>query len=202
MVKVKICGITRWDDAKLAVDLGAALLGFVFWKKSPRYVTPSSVRTITSRLPEDISRVGVFVDTPLQEIERIVEHAQLSAVQLYGNAGLPVSSRCQVIRAIGVQGEETIKRIDLIPKEITLLLDAHDPVKVGGTGRVFDWAVAAAVAKSRQMFLAGGLTADNVKEAVRTVNPYGIDVSSGVERAAGEKEPTALRAFFREALTR
>ena len=151
MTKVKICGITRWADAKLAVDLGAALLGFVFWENSPRYVTPSSVRAITSRLPENITRVGVFVNTPLREIEPIVEHAQLSAIQVYGDAAVPVSSTYEVIRAVGVQGEETIKNIDLIPKAITVLLDGHDPVKVGGTGRVFDWAVAAAVAKSRRI---------------------------------------------------
>ena len=200
MTKVKICGITRWADAKLAVDLGAALLGFVFWENSPRYVTPSSVRAITSRLPENITRVGVFVNTPLREIEPIVEHAQLSAIQVYGDDAVPVSSRYEVIRAVGVQGEETIKNIHLIPKAITVLLDGHDPVKVGGTGRVFDWAVAAAVAKSRRIFLAGGLNAENVREAVRRVNPYGIDVSSGVERVPRQKEQTSLRSFFREAL--
>ena len=204
MVKVKICGITRWEDAKLAVDLGATSLGFVFWGKSPRFVTPSVVQTIVRRLPSNIATVGVFVDMPLQEIEQIVEHVQLSAVQLYGEQ--PISSfaslRCRLIKAIGVEGEGCIKEIDSIPNSVTLLLDAHDPVKVGGTGRAIDWAVAATVAKSRQIFLAGGLNSDNVREAVRKVKPYGIDVSSGVERVPGEKDPNALRAFFREALTK
>jgi len=202
MVKVKICGITRWEDAKLAADLGATLLGFIFWRNSPRFVTPSFVQTITRRLPSNIGTVGVFVDTPLQEIEQIAEHVQLSAVQLYGGHSISAAAnlRCQLIKAVGVEGESAIKEIDSIPKRITLLLDAHDPVKVGGTGRVIDWAVAATVAKSRQIYLAGGLNAVNVRDAVRKVRPYGIDVSSGVERVPGEKDPDALRAFFREAL--
>ena len=200
MVKIKVCGITRWEDAAYAADLGASAIGFVFWRKSPRHVAPALAANIARRLPAGVAPVGVFVDASVEEIRQIASAVGLSAVQLHGNEPPTLCDELpyRIIKAVGVDGASTQARVDRVPPDTTVLLDANDPVRKGGTGRSVDWDIAASVAAGRRVFLAGGLGPDNVAEAVRRVRPYGVDVSSGVEASLGQKDAAQLRAFFHE----
>jgi phosphoribosylanthranilate isomerase len=195
---VKICGITSIDDAEAAVDAGAAAIGFVFWPKSPRFIDPHEARSIVSTLPPFVVPVGVFVNQPAAHVKGVAALVRLGAVQLHGDedvlyvAGLDVP----VIKAVSIEGQDDADRIDIWPRRTMLLLDVHDPVNRGGTGRTVDWSVAALVAARRRTLLAGGLTPDNVAEAVALVQPFGIDVSSGVERSPGVKDHARIRALF------
>ncbi len=201
MVKVKVCGITRVDDALLASDLGASAVGFVFWPRSPRYLEPTKAQAIAARLPGDVAPVGVFVDPSAVEVRQVVEEVGLAAVQLHGDEP-PAFCRelpYRVIKAVGVDGAAATRAAaEAVPEEATVLLDARDPERRGGTGRVVDWKIAAGVAAGRRVFLAGGLGPANAGAAIRAVRPYGLDVSSGVESAPGSKDPALLRAFFDE----
>jgi len=198
---VKICGITRVADAEAAVEAGAGAIGFVFWPESPRFIDPYRARAIASTLPPFVTAVGLFVNQPLQYVKAVASLVRLGAVQLHGDEtpeyAAAVSS--PVIKAVPFSPAEDV-RVGAWPASTTLLLDAHDPVKRGGTGRTIDWTGAAAVAAQRRILLAGGLTPDNVREAVAQVRPFGIDVSSGVERTPGVKDHPRMRALF-EALS-
>ena len=194
---VKICGITRLEDAQAAVTAGANALGFVFWPKSPRYVDPARARDIIATLPESVNAVGVFVDQPVEDVNEIAEWVGLGAVQLHGGETeeyVRAMSR-PVMKAIAVDGANP-PLVDAWPLSVGVLLDVHDPVKKGGTGRTVDWTIAADVAKRRPVVLAGGLTPENVREAIERVQPYGIDVSSGVEAEPGIKDHGRLKALF------
>jgi len=193
---VKICGITRPVDAAAAVEAGANALGFVFWPNSPRFVDPYTARAIAGGLPPFVVPVGVFVNQPAEYVRGVAALVGLGAVQLHGDedpaylAGI----RHAVIKAVPVgDGSE---QLDQWSPRTTLLLDVRDPVARGGTGRTIDWTAAASIAKRRRSLLAGGLTPDNVAEAIALVQPYGIDVSSGVERSPGVKDPARIRALF------
>jgi phosphoribosylanthranilate isomerase len=196
-VFVKICGITRLEDAKAAVDAGANAIGFVFWPKSPRYVDPARARDIAATLPESVNAVGVFVDQPAEDVNEIAEWVGLGAVQLHGSESQEYvrAMRRPVMKAVAVDGTNP-PLVDAWPPSVGVLLDVHDPAKKGGTGRTIDWAVAAEVAKHRQIVLAGGLTPENVGEAIARVKPFGIDVSSGVEAEPGIKDHERLKALF------
>jgi phosphoribosylanthranilate isomerase len=195
---VKICGITSIEDAEAAVHAGAAAIGFVFWPKSPRFIDPHEARSIVSTLPPFVVPVGVFVNQPAAHVKGVAALVRLGAVQLHGDedvlyvAGLDVP----VIKAVSIEGHDDAERIDIWPRRTTLLLDVHDPVSRGGTGRTIDWQAAAAIAARRRTLLAGGLTPENVAEAVTLVRPFGIDVSSGVERSPGVKDHARIRALF------
>jgi phosphoribosylanthranilate isomerase len=199
MTRVKICGVTRVDDALLAAELGAAAIGFVFWPGSPRFIDPSRARSIAAALPPTVSTVGVFVDQPLDDMRRIAERVGLSAVQLHGqeSAGLARALRQPVIKAVAVSDGFVPASVDAWPGEVTVLLDAHDPVRRGGTGTTIDWSLAAAAAARRPVFLSGGLTPGNIRDAVGRVRPYAVDLSSGLESSPGVKDPAKLRALFR-----
>jgi phosphoribosylanthranilate isomerase len=194
---VKICGITRAEDALAAVAAGAGAIGFVFWPGSPRFIDPFRARTIVRALPPFITAVGVFVNQPLEYVNGVASLVRLGAVQLHGDetTGFASAIAAPIIKAIplAAAGEAAIAEW---PMATTLLLDVHDPVKRGGTGRTIDWTAAAAVAARRHVLLAGGLTPDNVADAAARVRPFGIDVSSGVERAPGIKDHQRLRALF------
>ena len=199
---VKICGITRAEDAEAAVECGADAVGFIFWPESPRCVDVSVAREIAASLPRDVSAVGVFVNQPADEVNRIAHQVDLGAVQLHGDEGadyVRVMSR-PVIKAVSLaalmaRGATSVGFATWF-KDVRLLLDVHDPVKRGGTGRTIDWTLAAEIARSRDFVLAGGLTPENVSEAIARVQPFGIDVSSGVEARPGIKDHRRLKALF------
>jgi phosphoribosylanthranilate isomerase len=197
---VKICGITRRDDAEAAVGAGANALGFVFWPGSPRCIDPFRARAITSELPPFVTPVGVFVDQPAEYVNGVAGLAHLGAVQLHGeeSAGYARTMNRPVIKAVALHGgaAAAVEGIELWPERVLVLLDVHDPVRRGGTGQTIDWTAAAAVARRRRVVLAGGLTAENVGEAIARVRPFGIDVSSGVEQAPGIKDHGRLKALF------
>jgi phosphoribosylanthranilate isomerase len=193
---VKICGITRIEDATLAVALGASALGFIFWPDSPRYVDPDRARAILSAVP-GTPGIGVFVDQSLDLVRSAASAVGLAAVQLHGSE-TPAYARevgHPVIKALSTENNDTGYDGDW-DMDTVLLLDAYDPVLRGGTGRTVDWRRAAAIAASRRVILSGGLRPANVSLAVTTIRPYAVDVSSGVEEAPGRKDPEKLRAFM------
>jgi len=196
MTFVKVCGITRLEDATAALAAGATALGFVFWPSSPRAVTPEQAAGIIGALPYGTNVVGVFVNQSADEIDRAVRTAGLTAVQLHGDETpeiLPSVHR-PVLRAVTLPvADEAVAEW---PESVLLLVDAHDPVKRGGTGQTVDWSAAAPLAAKRRVVLAGGLRAENVQEALRVVRPFGLDVSSGVEDAPGVKSVQKLNDFF------
>jgi phosphoribosylanthranilate isomerase len=189
---VKICGITRVDDALAAVEGGAGAIGFVFWPNSPRFIDPFRARAIADALPPFVTPVGLFVNQSREFVNGVASLVRLGAVQLHGDETpqFAASIAAPVIRALPVE------QASAWPSGGTLLLDVRDPVQRGGTGRTIDWTAAAAVAVRRRVLLAGGLTPDNVAAAIAEVRPFGIDVSSGVERAPGIKDHQRLRALF------
>jgi phosphoribosylanthranilate isomerase len=197
-MRVKVCGITRREDAVLAVTLGAAALGFVLWPRSPRFIEPDEVRAITDGLPAFVTRVGVFVNHAPADVFEIAARAGLNCVQLHGDedAAEYVETPLPVIKALPVSEGFSLAAVEGLPARVTPLLDAHDPANRGGTGRVIEWTVAAAAARVRPVILSGGLTPDNVKAASAAVRPYAVDVSSGVESAPGVKDKIKMRAFF------
>jgi phosphoribosylanthranilate isomerase len=197
MIRVKICGVTTVEDAVLAAELGATAIGLVLWPGSPRFAELNRAKAIVAALPPFVSAVGVFVDQQ-GEAERIAREIGLTAVQFHGDE-LPGTYRAfpiRVIKAVTVRDLSAREEAAAVPATATVLLDAHDRVKKGGTGRVIDWSIAAMIARDRPVILGGGLTAANVAKAVAVVRPYAIDVSSGVESAPGRKDSAKLRALF------
>lgn len=198
-VFVKICGITTAEDARLAVDAGADALGFVFWPKSPRFVTPEVAATIAARVPLFVARVGVFVGASRAELTRTAEVAGLDVLQLHGEepAEALTARPRRVLRALRVgPGFRTDDALAHARAGAGLLLDTHRPETPGGTGVAFDWTLAQGL-RDRVPFLvlAGGLRPDNVAEAMAIVRPHAVDVSSGVESSPGRKDESKLRAF-------
>lgn len=198
MTRVKICGLTRLEDALLAVELGASAVGFVLWPGSPRATTPAAVRAIADRLPALVTRVGVFVNATPDEVASAVRLARLDVAQLHGEESLDDyrGLGVRIIRAGALADDAAVERAAAWPPDVMPLVDAADDVRRGGTGRRADWGRAAALAARRPMLLAGGLQAGNVAEAIRTVGPWGIDVSSGVEDAPGLKNAARMRDLF------
>ena len=190
---VKVCGITRLEDAGAAVAAGARAVGFVFWPESPRFIDPYRAKAIAAKLPAFVTAVGLFVNQPLEYVTGVASLVRLGAVQLHGDESVAFaeSIRHPVIRALTL-GD----RIEEWPARTRVLLDAHDPARRGGTGQTIDWNAAAAVASARPILLAGGLTPENVAAAVSRVRPFGIDVSSGVERSPGIKDHHKIQALF------
>ena len=197
--RVKICGITRLEDAQLAVELGASALGFNFFRPSPRYLEPEAAREIIGRLPPFVTAVGVFADeVDGENVDRIARQAVVAVIQLHGPRFPELSfglKNWPLIRAVTVKGD--FRPADLAGlKADAFLLDAFDAAVPGGTGRTFDWNLAREAKRFGTIILAGGLTPENVGEAIQTVRPFGVDVASGVESAPGRKDPARLRAFF------
>jgi phosphoribosylanthranilate isomerase len=196
---VKVCGITRLTDALHAVRAGATALGFVFWPHSPRYVTPERAAEIIGELPSSIVTVGVFVNEPLDGIRDVVAKSRITTVQLHGDEPPAYADGLgwPVIRSVSV--EEADEACPAWPAETVFLVDAVDPVRRGGTGGQVDWPRAAAIARDWRILLAGGLTHDNVAQAIATVRPYGVDVSSGVEQSPGVKDFDKVSRFVANA---
>jgi phosphoribosylanthranilate isomerase len=196
--RIKVCGITRAEDASAAVGLGAAALGFVFWSRSPRAVSVQAAREIAGAAPPFVARIGVFVDASADDVARIAEDVGLDGIQLHGDERVDSygAVKPRLIKAVTLESDDDVERAAALPAHVTVLVDAADRLRRGGTGTVADWTQAAALAARRPVILAGGLNAANVTEAIRRVRPWGLDVSSGVETAPGVKSADRLAAFF------
>ena len=196
--RVKICGITRERDARAAVRAGADAIGFVFWPTSPRAITPAKAAAISRSVPGFVTRVGVFVDASPTEVARVVRRARLDAVQLHGDERARDYLDCgaAVIKAVSLESRADLRRARALPPHVTVLVDVRDLERRGGTGRTANWRLAKALARRRPILLAGGLGPANVRTAIRTVRPWGLDVSSGVEAKPGIKSSAKIQALF------
>lgn len=223
MTKVKICGLTNLEDAQVAVEAGADLLGFIFYEPSPRYVHPEMVREIITTLRHNHSTthhaprttspvfVGVFVNTPQERVSQLLDFCGLDAAQLHGAEATQFVDHFQGRAFKVLQPQSAVEADELIQKyqPLTLtdrssrlpafLLEAYHPTLYGGTGRVTDWAMAATLARQYPIMLAGSLTPANVAEAIEAVKPWGVDVSSGVEIEKGKKDHRKIREFIERA---
>lgn len=203
---VKICGITRPEDAEMAVKHGAGLLGFNFYSGSPRYITPEAARSIIAKLPDGVSAVGVFVNEDIENISRISRETGLHAVQLHGDEDAEfiarLRSQCplEVIKAVRLRSGIVIDR-KVLAAASALLIDSYSENVFGGSGKTADWPAAyeLGVTTAKPIFLAGGLTPENVADAIRAVRPYAVDVASGVESSPGIKDDAKVAAFVRAA---
>jgi phosphoribosylanthranilate isomerase len=193
---VKICGITRLEDAEAAIAHGATAVGFVFWPGSPRAMTAGAVRAIVDALPPETVCVGVFVNQRAEDVNDAAEAAGLTHVQLHGDETPTYASAITrpVIKATSLESGHVPE--GGWPPETIWLVDAHDPARRGGTGHRANWDAAAEFARTRRVLLAGGLTPENVAAAIADVNPFGIDVSSGVERQPGIKDAKRIAALM------
>ena len=206
MVRVKICGITNSADARLATELGAHALGFNFYEKSPRAVSPADAWEMRRKLAPFVSAIGIFVDWKPSAVTALARSLLLDAVQLHGDECARhvdfCAKRILVIKALHMGPEFSEKELLRFRAASAFLLDAapdaDKPKQFGGTGRTIDWPLARKLAATHRIILAGGLTPENVAEAIRTVRPYAVDVASGVESRPGKKDPGKLRAFLDE----
>ena len=213
MTWIKICGMTSLEDARAAVAAGADAVGFVFWEKSPRNIDPSKAREIVTQLPEQLEKVGVFVDHSTDDVQRIADKVGLTAVQLhadhYANETSEIlqlgRSRPGLKLILGCKTAEFINNGSRVVSEefrkclYALLFDSGTRQSPGGTGKTFDWEQALDAVRSAREILpiivAGGLTPTNVRGAIARFQPFGVDVSTGVEREPGKKDPEKVRAF-------
>jgi phosphoribosylanthranilate isomerase len=196
---LKICGMTRVGDALHAVREGATAIGFVFWKGSPRYIEPERAGEIAAALPATVTTVGVFVNEPVDDIREIARVAGLRMVQLHGDETPAYMELIDqpVMRAVTL--DTMVETTKTWPADTTLLLDSTDPSRRGAGRAAVDWPRAAAITRGRRVVLAGGLTPDNIEEAIVTVRPIGVDVASGVESAPGVKDLDKVARFLANA---
>lgn len=195
MVRVKICGISTVEAALAAADAGANAIGLIF-ATSPRQVTVPQAREIRQALPPFVSTVGVFVDAVRSQIEDAIAACELTMVQLHGNESpqFCMSMPVPVIKAMRVVDASSVEQI-LNYRVAAVLLDTAVPGIAGGSGRTFDWEIAATAASSARIILSGGLTPENIHQAISRVHPFAVDVSSGVE-TDGRKDPAKIRTFI------
>ncbi len=202
MTKVKICGITNLEDALLSAKFGADALGFNFYRESLRYISADAARKIIDDLPKGVLKVGVFVNEDLEKIVQTAITANLDAIQLHGEETPEFASKLksktglEIIKAFRV-GKD-FKTEDFFEYEVdAILLDAYSPKGHGGTGETFDWEIAKKVKELfPKLYLAGGLDANNVADAINSVEPFAVDVCSGVEKAKGVKSRSKLKVFI------
>lgn len=199
MIRVKVCGITNTEDALRAVKLGAWALGFIFYKKSPRYVSPYKARRIIDSLPPFVTPVGVFVNTREGAVKDILKFTGIRTVQFHGDETPDFCRRFShftVIKALRLHKDFDVAGVKDYPAN-AFLADAFDKDEFGGTGKTCDWTLAKEIKNfTRPVILSGGLSPDNIQEAVERVQPYAVDVSSGVESAPGKKDERLLAEFF------
>jgi phosphoribosylanthranilate isomerase len=192
MTVIKFCGMTRSQDVATAIELGVDAIGFVLWPGSPRHIALDRAAGIIATMPAAVTVVGVFVRPSSDDIARAVD-AGVRVAQIHaGDASAAAGVGCEVWMAASLNDDDLTPPVE---QERTVLLDAHDPERHGGTGRTIDWSRAAHVAARRRVMLAGGLTPANVAAAVRDVRPYGVDVASGIEDTPGIKNALAMQAF-------
>jgi len=200
-VTVKICGITNVEDALVAVEAGADALGFIFYEESPRFVTTETAAAIIQQLPRPVARVGVFVNATVEAVLEAMSRCHLSLLQFHGDESpeFCLQFGLMSLKAFRVRDESVFQELQRYPTD-AWLLDAFSPAGLGGTGETFNWDLAIQANQlGRPIFLAGGLTPENVAEAVARVRPFGVDVSSGVEVAPGRKDHAKVRAFIQAA---
>lgn len=200
MVKIKICGITSMEDAACAVEAGASALGFVFYKPSPRFVGVEVARRIIASVPPFIASVGIFVNEEASRINEIARICCLDRIQLHGDERPDFcrSLERRVIKAIRLKDKSSLELMKTF--DVTnFLLDTYSDKLYGGSGSGFDWELAIEAAKLGRIILAGGLTPENVADAIRRVRPYGVDVSTGVEIRPGKKDPRKIAQFIKSA---
>jgi phosphoribosylanthranilate isomerase len=200
MAKVKICGITNGRDAAASIDAGCDALGFVFYKKSSRYIKPQRAKDIVKQLPKRIIKVGVFVNSKEKTIKDIAKSCKLDILQFHGDES-PEFCRnfkgYKIIKAFRVKQVVDLEKV-LKYKTFAYLFDTFTKFKIGGTGKKFDWKLIRHIGKiKRPIFLSGGLTAQNVKQALEAVKPHWVDVSSSVEIKPGEKDHKKIQEFIR-----
>jgi len=199
MMKIKICGITNSNDALACSAAGVDMIGLNFYEQSPRYIRPEQARAIARKLPLSTQAVGIFVDTPIEEIRRVARDVGLRVVQLHGSESPEMCAELArdfaIIKVLRMDDGFGAQRASAYPM-CTILLDTYDEQMVGGTGNVGDWELARATKKfASRLILAGGLSPENVAQAIETVNPDGVDVCSSVETAPGVKDPGRIQQF-------
>lgn len=196
--KVKICGITSVADAQAAAEAGADMIGLMFYEGSPRHITLATAAEISQSLPPFVQRVGVFVNPDEALVMEAISACDLNLLQFHGDESPEFCTQFGIMsmKAFRIRDAESLKVLSKYPTD-AWLLDAYSEKGLGGTGETFNWDLAVAAKQSGKLiFLAGGLTPENVREAVRHVNPFGVDVSSGVEAAPGKKDAAKVKAFI------
>jgi phosphoribosylanthranilate isomerase len=200
MLKVKICGITNYDDAAMAAGLGANALGFIFASVSPRNIEPTTAVEIIKKLPPFIKTVGVFVNEDIDKIRNIAAYCGLDAIQLHGDETPEICETFmpRTIKAIRVKDDfDSSGLLSYREKVRAFLLDTYSEKAVGGTGKTFNWDRAVEINSiGIPIILAGGLTPSNIEEAIKKVRPYGIDVNSGIEKSPGIKDHELMKVLF------
>jgi phosphoribosylanthranilate isomerase len=199
MIKIKICGITNLDDALASADMGADALGFNFYKKSPRYIEPDKAAEIIAQLPPFIIPIAIFVNEREERIREILAGTCIQGVQFHGDETPEFCQRfgTRVIKAFQVKDKESLKHMAHY-RVSAYLLDSYRDGLRGGTGTTFDWHLAVVAKTFGKVILAGGLTPENVTEAVKLVQPYGVDVAGGVEKEKGVKDHAKIKKFITE----
>jgi len=198
LIQIKICGITNEEDALCAAKQGAAALGFIFCLPSPRYIKPEIARKIISVLPNEVVKVGVFVNESAAEVKRIVEYCGLDFVQLHGDELPEYCSQfppAQVIKAVELKNEDDLSYA-LGYDVAAILVDSRHAGLYGGTGKKADWDLARRIKNKRPLILSGGLNGENIKDAVEKVTPQALDINSGVENSPGKKDHIKLAQLF------
>jgi phosphoribosylanthranilate isomerase len=204
-VHVKICGITRPEDAELAVSLGAWAIGLIFHSPSPRAVDPAVAARIGTDMHRRVEVCGVFVNRPLDEVAQLAETCSLTMLQLHGDEGPEYCAAAarrtgaKVMKAARVKDAASLQALNAFRRVDYHLVDAHHPDLFGGTGETFDWQLLRTRRSKVPLVLSGGLTPDNVADAIRAVHPWGVDSASGTEAGPGVKDPAKVEAFFRAA---
>ena len=197
-MEIKICGITNMEDAVMAFAYGADALGFIFYEKSPRYVSPETAMSIIQNLPDEISKVGVFVNHDIHAVRQIYEFCGLDLIQLHGDESPDYCrefSQSILIKAISPRNEEDlgiVKRYDVK----AVIVDARESGLYGGTGKKSNWELAAKLKEMHLLVLSGGLNAGNILQGIRTVSPHAVDVNSGVELSPGKKDPKKVQSMI------
>lgn len=199
-MKTKICGITNLQDAKLAIESHAWALGFNFYKNSPRFINQETADAIIRALPKKILKVGLFIDQDYKEVQRLMGTLQLDLAQVYQDYDCPADAKKSMIFVIQPSSDENVPPLNVLQQYGYILIDAPraETNEYGGTGKLANWDIARNLTKKIKLILAGGLNVSNIKNAIQTVQPYGVDVCSGVEFGPGIKDPLLLKQFLNQ----
>lgn len=198
MVRIKICGITNLKDAQLAVNYGAWALGFIFYRKSPRYILPAKAKEIIEKLPPFVTTVGIFVNEDVKIIEKVCRTTKIQTVQLHGNESPQFCRRLKgfkIIKAFRVGRDLSIRHVNSYDVS-AVLFDTFQTDSYGGTGKVFNWGLIKKNKIGKPVILSGGINPSNIKKAVNLLKPYAVDASSGVETSPGIKNPARMKRLF------